>query len=297
MADMLYTLNSHGVLQLFILLKCHELKTVHFKNFLILISMKSIFKVALSLLLALILVPGCQKEDSGPQDIAALPNAKIKRILIFPGIEATSPGYIVSEYEYDSLDRLIRINHPMYDDGIVSGISDYDIYSYNDKGLLWKISSYNYNAAPGVGYLNRLNTYYYYSRYGKITKVSRGYGDSPESAGYDLYSYKNGHLDKIEKYTPADTLESYTRYEYNNSSDPVKESVYSWNGELLLYTRHTYTDALQQLSEVYSTFPEDFMIRKIERTFDDNGNLDILLSKELAPWSSMMSYKMKYEYY
>ena len=83
-------------------------------------------------------------------------------------------------------------------------------------------------------------------------------------------------------------MESYTRYEYNVSAERVKESFYSWDDELLQYTRHTYTDGRQNLSEVYTTYHEDFMIRKIERTFDSNGNLDILLSRELAPWSSKM---------
>lgn len=253
--------------------------------------------ILLFLFVAVLIIPGCQKEDKIPQNTPAPSGAKLKRILIYPGIDASAPEYIESEYEYDSLGRISRVNHPMYEDGVMSGPGEYEKYSYNDQGLPGKISSYVYNATPGIGYVNLINSYYYYSKDGKLMKISTGHDLSPESAGYDLYHYENGMLDKIGTYTSADTLESYIHYEYNSSDELVKESKYSRDGEFLEYTLHSYSNGLQVLSEVYTTFHEVFMIRKIERTFDSNGNLDILVSRELAPWSSRMSYKMKYEYF
>ena len=258
--------------------------------------MKSIFKVALSLLLALILVPGCQKEERGPQDIPAQPGAKIKRILVFPGIDATAPQYIESEYEYDSLGRISRVTHPMYRDGVVDGTGEYELYQYDPDGRLKVISNFNYNATPGIGFVNLWNRTYDYSADGRLYKETTSYGN-PANDQYTILHYEDKRVVLTENYSDGDKLENYNVKEYNKKGEVIKESDYSPDNRLQAYTLHSYSDGLQELSQVYHTFPEVYMIRKIERTFDDNGNLDILLSKELAPWSSMMSYKMKYEYY
>ena len=251
--------------------------------------MKSRYLLLFFIFLLITIVPSCQKEDKEPENSPAPPGAKIKRILIYPDIDSTTPLYIESEYEYDSLGRISRVNHPLYN-GVRNGSREYEIYQYDAEGRLHEISNYNQNAEPVWIRL------YTYSPDGRLYKISTGYSYS-ENSEYSIYFYEADRLVKTENYGDDNSLANYTLNEYNNQGELTKESDYSPGNQLQVYTLHSYSDSLQILSEIYTTFPEVFKIRRIERTFDRNGNLEILLSKELAPWSSRMSYKLKYEYF
>ena len=258
--------------------------------------MKARFIILFVMILSFTVIPGCQEEDRGPQDIPAQPGAKIKHILVYPGVDATAPQYVESEYEYDSLGRISRVTHPMYTDREEDGTREYELYQYDLHGKLQEISNYNYNATPGLGFINLWNRTYSYSSDGRLYKVTTSYGN-PADDQYTVYHYEDKRVVLTENYRNGNTLENYNVKEYNKKGEFIKESDYSPDNQLQAYTLHSYSDGLQVLSQVYHTFPEVYMIRKIERTFDNNGNLDVLLSSELAPWSSMMSYKLKYEYY
>ncbi len=245
--------------------------------------------------LAFIAFSACRNEILDPRDGSLHRNAKLKRILLYSSKEAEEPIAIVSEYEYDSMGRISKVTHPMYEDGVIAGVMDYEIYEYNSRGLPEKIMSYNYNANPGVGFVSTWTRQYSYDKNGRVTNICTSYrgADCYESL---LYIYEYNLLTRIEKYNFDDALESFIINEYNHQEELVKEMTYAWDGQAIDFTLHTWTNGLNTRSDFYG-FRDLVHAREIIRTFDQTGKLLILESNELVAYSSAMSHVLKYEYY
>lgn len=243
----------------------------------------------------LIMFSSCEKENDSIESIVKQNNAKLKRILLYSSLNADEPMSIVREYEYDEKNRISKVSSPIYQDGEIVGIIKYDLYEYNSKGQLEKITNFNANINSPTGFINLKNYIYTYSNDGKKEKE---YIEYPQisSFEYSLYKYSNNRLVKIEKYGNTDELESYVVKEYGNSGNLVKETSFGKDNQQYSYTKHLYTNGLNAQSDVFAGKNMEH-VREIFRTFDENNNLIILESNELLLYSSMMSYVLKYEYY
>lgn len=245
--------------------------------------------------LIFILFSSCQKENDFSDYNIQQENAKLKRILLFATIDSENPISIVEEYEYDAEDRISMVSSPMYQDGKIVGTIHYDTYEYNSIGQLIKIKNYNANINSPTGFINLKNYIYTYSSDGKKEKEYIEYLQG--SFEYSLYIYNNDRLARIEKYGNTDQLESYVINEYDNSGKLVKEISYAYDNQPYSYTQHFYSKGLITKSNVYAGKDMQQHIREILKTYDKNNNLIILESNELSPFSCVMSYVFKYEYY
>jgi len=119
--------------------------------------------------------------------------AKLKRILLYSSIDSKNPISIVSEYEYDEVDRISKISSPMYQDGEIVGIIKYDLYGYNSQGQLIRIENFNANGNSPTGFINLKNYIYTYSENGKKEKERIEYPQIGSSE-YSLYKYDGGKI-------------------------------------------------------------------------------------------------------
>ena len=232
----------------------------------------------------------CQKDDFS----SSQPNARLKQVLLYSNIDSKDPINIVEEYEYDDSGRVIKVSTPMYDNGTIVGTIKYDVYEYNMLSRLVKIMNYNANINSPSGFINLKNITFSYSGDGKKIKETIEYPENGNSE-YSDFEYTNGQLVKIKKYS-HNILENYTDYQYDKSGNATKETFYASDGQCIHYTIHSYTGSLQTKSDLY-TYPKNTYYRSINRTFDKNGNIITLESKELSLFSSMMSYVFRYKYY
>jgi hypothetical protein len=245
-------------------------------------------------ILSLILVSGCQKDNS--LDNIYHDGAKLKRVLLYSSIDSEDPISIVAEYEYNSEDKISKVSSPMYQDGEIVGTIKYDLYYYNSQGQLIKIENFNANTYSPTGFINLKNYIYTYSDNGKKEKELIEYPQIG-SFEYSLYKYDRHKLTRIEKYDNADILVSYVINDYDNSGNLIKETSYGADNKSYSYTQHTYNNGLNVQSDVFTGEDMKEHLRVIFRTYDKNGNLLIQESNELALYSSMMSHVLKYEYY
>ena len=85
--------------------------------------------------------------------------------------------------------------------------------------------------------------------------------------------------------------------DYNNSGNLIKETSFGEHNQPISYTQHIYRNGLNVQSDVFAGEDMKEHVREIFRTYDNNDNLIILESNELALYSSMMSHVLKYEYF
>ncbi len=224
-------------------------------------------------------------------------NAKLERILIYETIELNETGYILEEYSYDNKDRIKKVTCPQYNENSeIIGIVWYNEYYYNSIGQLSEIKNYNANLNSSTGFINLKNYIYTYSNDGKKTKE---YIEYPiiDSFEYSLFFSVNDKLVRMEKYDNEDELERYIVYDYSNSGELIKESLYfPSDDEPYTITVHKYMNELNTKTDIF-LYKDMKHTREIIRTFDKNDNLIILESNELQSISSMMSHVLRYEYY
>jgi len=216
------------------------------------------------------------------------------RVLLFSDIDSETPICITEEYEYDDEERVSRVSSPMYEDGTVVGTMWYNLYEYNSKGQLHSIMNYNANINAPSGFVNLKNYAYTYSGDGKRLKE---YIEYPliNSFEYYQYQYDQNRLVRIEHFGSSDELESYVEKEYDERGYLVKESLYTYDNQLLTFTNHQYAGGLNTRSDVYTGNNKEH-IRQILKTYDKENKLLVLESNELSMLSSMMSYVLRYEY-
>ena len=233
--------------------------------------------------LSLISVLSCEKNNDIEQIESYAENARLKRILLYSSVESEEPICIVDEYEYDNLNRVSQVSSPWYKDGEIIGTIKYDYYEYNSIGQLERISNYNANLNSPTGFINKKNYIYTYSDDGLKIKELIEYPQI-SSFEYSWFSYSHNQLIKIEKYDDTDELETYTKYVYNNTEELIKEISYSANDVEFSVVINTYVNGLNTLTEEYTGNQEN-KIREIIKTYDPNGNLIMLESNELMPYS------------
>jgi hypothetical protein len=260
-------------------------------------------KTTLSLLglfsLLLVLSSGCEKNQfvsDRNQENAELnaENAKLKQVLMFSETDSEKPIGIVEEYEYDEKGRISRTSSPLYDNGVIVGTIKYNLYEYNASDQIVKISNFNASIISSTGFINLHNYIYSYSSDGK--KVKESIEDlNGMITEYSDYEYKDDKLVKISKYY-HNILESYIENQYDNSGRLIKESFFMPDGTCISYTIHTYSGILQAKSDLF-IYKNDVHYRSVKRTFDDNNNLTMLESNELALYSNSMSFVYRYKYY
>lgn len=241
-----------------------------------------------------LLLSSCAKENDLPYYEAPQGEGKLLRVLLFSDIDSETPVCITEEYEYDDDERLSRVSSPMYEDGAIVGTIWYDLYEYNKQGQLTAINNYNANSNAPSGFLNLKNSAYTYSDDGKRT---REYIEYPQISSFEyyLYNYDQNRLVRVEYYGSTDQLESYVEKEYDENGYLVKESLYTYDNQLLSYTNHQYTGGLNTQSDVYSGGNNEH-IRQILKTYGNQNKLLVLESNELSMASSVMSFVLRYEY-
>jgi len=264
---------------------------------------------------------GCEKNEMGNnsvihdyivQNILYAKGSKLKNISYVESVNSKKGGIIITQYEYDERGRISKVSQPMYENGTsmyengtIIGLFSYSDYVYNNKGQLEKIIYYHSNVS--AGFLN-LETYTYsYDKNGNKLKTLI---EHPVISKTDsiLYFYEKGRLVRENKYDsgPFESygvmyinggLVSYTEYEYDSYDNLVKETYYSGtNNTPIQFSVHSYQSGLNVKTEIFS-IKNDLKAGEIRRYYDKNDNLIYLESKELAPYSSSMSYVVKYEYY
>lgn len=245
--------------------------------------------------LIFIITSSCKKENESTDRITNPKNAKLKCILGYSSLHSDKPVSIVEEYEYDEKNRISKVSSPAYQDGKIVGIIKYDLYEYNSKEQLEKITNYNANINSPTGFINLINYSYTYSNDGNKEKQ---YIEYPQIGSFEylLYKYSDNRLVKIEKYGNINQLESYVVNEYDNSGNIVKETSYGKDNQQYSYTQHLYENGQNVQSDVFAGKNIEH-VREIFRTYDENNNLIILESNELSLYSSSMSYVLKYEYF
>lgn len=251
--------------------------------------MKKLLPLKSILCAAILLVSGCEKEQS----YSGQGNARLKQEFLYNTDSQTMIG-IVKEYEYNDQGKISRTSTPMYENGSITGTLSYNLYEYDSSGQLSKITNYNANLNSPTGFINLSNLIYEYSGNGLKIKESVEYPVSGIQE-YTDYEYAAGRLVDSKKYT-NNKLESYIEYQYDNSGRLMKELNYAADGQCLSYTIHTYSGSLLVKSDFY-TYSNKVLYRSVTRTYDEGNNLINLESKEMVPSSSMMSYVMKYIYY
>jgi uncharacterized protein YcfL len=251
--------------------------------------MKKLSPLKSILFAAILLVSGCEKEQS----YSGQGNARLKQEFLY-NIDSQTMIGIVKEYEYNDQGKISRTSTPMYENRSITGTISYNLYDYDSSGRLAKITNYNANINSPTGFINLSNLIYEYSGDGLKTKESVEYPASGIKE-YTDYEYTAGRLTGSKKYS-NNKLESYIRYQYDNSGRLIKESTFASDGQGLSYTIHSYSGSLQIKSDFY-TYSNKVLYRSITRTYDEGNNLINLESKEMVPSSSMMSFVMKYIYY
>jgi hypothetical protein len=238
-------------------------------------------QIALFLTSFLLLIFGsCHKED----DILPA-NAKLRQVLVFNNLTETTPVDTVEEYEY--------IN------GQISKVIlqyAYNTYEYNTSGQLIKVTNYNANLNSPTGYIILKIYTYQYSDDGKKTKETIGY-PMINSSEYNLFSYTDGRLSKVENYGNSNTLVNYTVYEYDGSGQLIKEVNYAQNDMPYRWTINTFSNGLMVKTEIYADENHENKVRELKRTFDANKNLKILETYQ-GPYSSAVgNFVYRYVYF
>ena len=188
-----------------------------------------------------------------------------------------------AEYKYDESNRISRIDY---------GVDTYayEIYQYNTKGELEKISSY---------YLQNLSlghtVVYSYDAKGNKEKELIDYTDNRETV-YNLYKYSDGKLTKQEHYE-GNKQTHYIIYEYKGDK-LVKEKFFVPSEKDFVTTEHFYEEGLLVYSITYSGNPESGFGHDERKYYDKNDNLIKTVSNipGLSSMSGATAFYVTWEY-
>ena len=251
-------------------------------------------------------------DDYIVQNVLYAKESKLKNISYVESIRSKKGGIIISQYEYDELGRISKVSQPMYEDGTpmfengtIVGLFSYSDYVYDLKGQLEQIIYYHSNLYEG--FINLQTNTYSYDKYGNRVKEVIEYPRAlPFRTESTIYYYDNNCLKREDKYQDgyygsehlSSKLITYIEFEYDKQGQLVKETNYSAEDDKPDQTViHSYQNGLNVKTEVFNNYFQNDKMREIQRYYDKNGNLIYLESKELAMYSSAMSYVVKYEYY
>jgi len=173
------------------------------------------------------------------------------------------------EYSYDEMERISRV------DWDFESWKRWEIYLYNEKGQLGKISSYEAYLENSPDLLQTV-VYSYDTEGNKIKEQTEW------SAGiwYNLYQYNDKQLVRQENYK-EDLLSSYRVYEYKGDK-LVKENLFVPGEEAdYVTTEHFYEQNLLIYSITYNKDQKSGFISDTKRYYDKNDNLIKTVSPSL----------------
>ena len=205
-------------------------------------------------------------------DILYAKGSKLKR---FYDVYSDNSRILRAEYMYDDLGRISRKNYG-------SDIFAYDIYQYDMKGELEKISTYavHFENPPVLTH----TVIYSYDTKGNKVKEQTEFTDNRETV-YNLFQYTGEELAKQEHYE-GDQQTYYIVYEYKGSK-PVKERFYVPEEKDFVTTDHIYDQDLLVYSVTYSENPKSGFMYDKRNYYDRNDNLVKIVSNH--PGLSSMS--------
>ena len=106
-----------------------------------------------------------------------------------------------------------------------------------------------------------------------------------------VFSYKNNLLERKVEYDELGRKLTYTDYEYDETGLLTKETIRDpETSEVLRYSEYRNENGLNP------TEKKPIELRRITKSYDQNGNLHQLVSEELASSSSQSSFSESYEY-
>lgn len=115
-----------------------------------------------------------------------------------------------------------------------------------------------------------------------------------------VFSYKNNLLERKVEYDELGRKLTYTDYEYDETGLLTKETIRDpETSEVLRYSEYRNENGLNMEIMVYTSLPTEkkpIELRRITKSYDQNGNLHQLVSEELASSSSQSSFSESYEY-
>ena len=254
--------------------------------------------------LALSLMASCSNDPVDDKDFASWDasayltndvlypkNAKLKRVIFSPVWEKV--------YQYDAkgrIDKILYGSEPEY--------LQYDIYAFNETGLLSDISNYYKDILVK-------KTVFSYDDSGNKIKEETKPGNDPELQGNPssvTYSYNNGKLVKSEEYFQylnGEISHFVKKYEYNNDGELIREKLYDNDENDYSTTEYYYHGGLMYYSITYYKDKVSGFCCDSRRTYDLNGNLvkqaDNIpgLSSSMAPDGKQPAFIVttEYEYY
>lgn len=116
-----------------------------------------------------------------------------------------------------------------------------------------------------------------------------------------VFSYKNNLLERKVEYDELGRKLTYTDYEYDETGLLTKETIRDpETSEVLRYSEYRNENGLNMEIMVYTSLPTEkkpIELRRITKSYDQNGNLHQLVSEELASSSSQSSFSESYEVY
>ena len=188
-------------------------------------------------------------------------------------LDSASAKWIEEEYEYDMDGKITRISRPGYDNNERIGIYNYDDYFYNDKGLLIRISNYNYNSHYEI-FEHLLNTEFEYSQDGHMVQeifelVRVG------TSELTLYYYESDTLIWKEKFDDESNLMLITTYEYDTCGRLSKESEYYSDSTLVSYKVNFYMKGHLIKTDEFG-LRDMWHIAQYLMTYNEENDLEIL---------------------
>ncbi|MEN8116127.1 MAG: hypothetical protein ABFS16_04070 [Bacteroidota bacterium] len=234
---------------------------------------------------------GCKKENLEKEIDLFNYEPRIKKIIGYQPNESPETGIIAAEYEYDSYNRIYKINKPKYENDEITGIKEYDLYKYNSKGHLIKIENYRYLSQLEI----IRTTVFTYSEKGEKIREFVEYTAEETTYKYS-YLYKNDLLIRKESFK-NDEFRAYVTYEYNNKNFLIKETTFDHKDKMYGYTIYHYHVDLNIQSDIYYWYGDEIQkVREEIKTYDEKNRLFTIESSYVVP-SSNFNWARKYEYY
>ena len=221
--------------------------------------------------------------------------ARLARVWYGAGI--SSPQSLAKEYVYDESGRISKVLYPLNTEDGEGYLIGYVEYVYDEWGFLSKEVYFNRNLDQT--YHNLSTLHYKYDEQGRKIKGITEYPVIGKSK-VTVFSYKNNLLERKVEYDELGRKLTYTDYEYDETGLLTKETIRDpETSEVLRYSEYRNENGLNMEIMVYTSLPTEkkpIELRRITKSYDQNGNLHQLVSEELASSSSQSSFSESYEY-
>lgn len=241
--------------------------------------------LSILLIVLFLLFISCQKDTP---DTTTAHHGKLKRVLYYWTNRDTVPNYI-SDYEYDSKNRLVKIQNQGYT----------QLLKYNQAEQL--IGKYGYTINGDGSTLSDSISYTYQN--GNLVNEEWNF-EQPinysKSSIQTRYEYENSKLIRKKEYRDHQFWR-LTLYEYSGSLC-THENQYndSIGTEMFQYRTHLYDNGKLSISKLIiapSGIFDERAIQVIYYLYDENGNLIMESAEQSNEIQAWISYFNRYEYY